>query len=93
MIILGLGGLINDPACAILNDGKLSAAVEQKKIARYYQPGELPSEAIAMALQLAGVTADNINAVALVRPFATGPETALHLALRARFPKSQLVLV
>jgi carbamoyltransferase len=93
MIILGLGGLINDPACTILKDGKLTAAVEQKKIARYYQAGELPGEAIAMALQLSGVTADSVDSVALVRPFATGPESALHLALRARFPKSQLVLV
>jgi carbamoyltransferase len=93
MIILGLGGLINDPACTILNDGKLAAAVEQKKIARQYRPGELPTEAMAMALQLSDVTADAVDSVALVRPFATGPETALHLALRARFPKSQLVLV
>ncbi len=93
MIILGLGGLINDPACTILKDGKLTAAVEQKKVARHYQAGELPAEAIAMALQLSAVTADSVDAVALVRPFATGPETALHLALRARFPKSQLVLV
>jgi carbamoyltransferase len=93
MIILGLGGLINDPACTILKDGKLAAAVEQRKIARYYQSGELPTEAMSMALQLSGITAQEVDSVALVRPFATGPESVLHLALRARFPKSQLVLV
>ena len=31
MIILGLGGIINDPACAVLKDGELAAAVEQKQ--------------------------------------------------------------
>lgn len=93
MIILGLGGLINDPACAVLIDGKLVAAVEQKKIARRYQPGELPLEAIQSALGLAKLTADQVNCVALVRPFSTGPESELHLSLRERFPNGQLVVV
>ncbi len=93
MIILGLGGLINDPACTILKDGALAAAIEQKKIARRFQSGELPLEAIALALELSGVSAEQVDQVALVRPFAAGPETPVHLALRARFPNSQLVLV
>ena len=43
MIILGIGGLLNDAACAVLKDGELVAAVEQKKVARRFQPGELPA--------------------------------------------------
>src|SRR6266852_4697204 len=93
MIILGLGGLLNDPACVILKGGGLVAAVEQKKVSRHFELGELPTEAISTALDLARATADQVDCVALVRPFATGPETELHLALRARFPKAQLVLV
>ena len=93
MIILGLGGLINEPACAVLKNGELTAAVEQKKIARRHQPGELPAEAITMALELSGTAPDQVDCVALVRPFATGNEADTHLALRALFPKSQLILV
>ncbi len=91
--ILGLGGLINDPACTILRHGKLASAVEQKKVARHTQPGELPAEAIAIALDLAGISASQVDCVALVRPFSTGPESELHLSLRERFPHGQLVVV
>jgi carbamoyltransferase len=93
MIILGLGGLLNEPACAVLKHGALVSAVEQKKVSRRHEPGELPQEAIESALTLAGVTSDAVDCVALVRPFTTGQESALHLALRARFPSSRLVLV
>ena len=34
MIILGIGGLLNDAASAILVDGQLAAAVEESKIVR-----------------------------------------------------------
>ena len=34
MIILGLGGILSDAACALLRDGELIAAIEEKKIAR-----------------------------------------------------------
>ena len=47
MIILGLGGILSDAACALLRDGELIAAVEEKKIARRYTTGELPQQAIA----------------------------------------------
>jgi carbamoyltransferase len=93
VIILGLGGLLNDSACAVLKNGKLSAAIEQTKIARQMRPGELPREAIAAALDLARVSHDQVDCVALVRPFATGQESELHLELRALFPNSRLLMV
>ena len=93
MTILGIGGLLNDAACAILRNGRLAAAVEQKKLARRFQPGELPDESIAACLRMADVRADEVDLVAIVRPFATGPETELHLELRGAFPNSQVVLV
>ncbi|MEO7143934.1 MAG: carbamoyltransferase C-terminal domain-containing protein [Bryobacteraceae bacterium] len=93
MIILGLGGLVNDAACAILVDGKLAAAVEQKKIAHRQRPGELPAEAIAECLALAGVGPGQVDSVAVARPFADGPDAALHLDLRARFSNSRMLLV
>jgi carbamoyltransferase len=93
MIIVGLGGLLNEPACAVLRNGALASAVEQKKVSRRHTPGELPVEAIDSALKLAGVTSSAVDCVALVRPFATGHEPALHMELRARFPSSRLMLV
>jgi carbamoyltransferase len=93
MIILGIGGLLNDAACAVLRDGELAAAVEQKKVARRFQPGELPSDAVSACLRMAGVEAGQVDCVALVRPFTSGPETATHLELRDAFPRSEVVLV
>lgn len=93
MTIVGLGGLLNDAACAVLRDGKLVAAVEQAKIARHATADELPEAAIQTALSLAGVPAAEVDCVSLVRPFAKGPETSAHLELRALFPKAELVLV
>ncbi len=93
MIILGIGGILSDAAAAVLKDGELAGAVEQRKVARQLRPGELPEEAIAASLRLAGASADQVDCVAIVRPLSTGPETALHLTLRAKFPNSRIVLV
>ncbi len=93
MTILGIGGLLNDPAAAILKDGRLVAAVEEKKLARHYRQGELPEAAVAECLRQAGVAPENVDCVAIARPVATGPETALYLELRALFPASQIVVV
>src|ERR1041385_7276346 len=89
MIILGLGGLPKDPACAVLKDGDLVSAVEQRKIARSAPPSELPEEAIASALQCSRLDADAVNCVALVRPFSQD----IHLSLRSKFPKAQVLMV
>ena len=52
--------------------------------------GGLPEQSIAMCLHLAGAKAEQVDAVALVRPI---PETDLHLKLRAQFPNSRIVLI
>ncbi len=93
MVILGIGGMLNDAACALMKDGELVAAVEQNKIARRQRPGELPEEALGACLKLGGITAEQVDSVAIVRPFSLGPEGITHLELRAQFPNSQIVLV
>ncbi len=93
MIILGIGGILNDAAAAVLKDGVLAGAVEQRKVARNTPPGELPEEAIAAVLALARTAPASVDCVAVVRPLAAGPDTALHLELRAKFPNSRIVLV
>jgi carbamoyltransferase len=101
MVILGIGGILGDAASAILKDGRLAAAIEESKLsrqglkpgARADSPTGLPEQSIATCLSLAGVPPDGVDAIAIVRPLASGPETSLHLQLRARFPNSRIVLV
>jgi carbamoyltransferase len=89
MIILGLGGLNTDAACAVLKDGELVAAVEERKVARQATAGVLPQAAIASALDVARLMPADVNTVALVRPFAQ----QIHLTVRAQFPNAQTLMV
>jgi carbamoyltransferase len=92
-VILGLGGLLGDPACCVLKDGEISSAVEQTKVSRQDRPGSFPNEAFQIALQIAAVKQDQIDCVAIARPFSVGPESAVQLSLRAKFPTSEIVVV
>ncbi len=89
MIILGLGGLNTDAACAVLKDGELVAAVEERKVARQATADALPQAAIASALEVAGLTSADVTCIALVRPFAQ----QIHLTVRAQFPNAQTLMV
>jgi carbamoyltransferase len=89
MIILGLGGLNKDAACAVLKDGELVSAVEERKVARQVAAGALPQAAITSALEVARLTPGDVNCVALVRPFAQ----EIHLTLRSQFTRAQVLMV
>ncbi len=91
--IVGLGGLLSDPACCVLRGGVIQAAVEQAKVAHQDRPGTFPEEALQIALETAGVTASTIDCVAVARRFAASSESLAQLELRARFPKSEIVVV
>ena len=93
MVILGLGGLLRDAACAVIKDGKLEAAIEEAKLTRGLGPGGLPQASIAACLRLAGAAPQEVDCVAIVRPFARGPESVFHVALRDQFPNSEIVVV
>jgi carbamoyltransferase len=88
-IILGLGGLVSDPACCVIKDGRIASAVEQAKVSRQDRPGSFPDEAFQLALKGANVEARKIDCVAVALPFAG----AAQLELRARFPQSEIVVV
>lgn len=92
-IIVGLGGLLSDSACCVLKNGEIAGGVEQGKVGRQDRPGEFPDEAFNLALQVARVKPQEIDCVALARPFAPGPESAAQLEMRARFPSSEIVIV
>ena len=96
MIILGIGGMAGDAACAVLKDGELAAAVEESKLSRRSSPGhdrELPKESISACLRLAGAKPDQVDCVAIVRPLGNGPNAELHLHLRSLFPKSRMMIL
>ncbi len=88
MMILGIGGLESDAACAILRDGELVGALEEEKL-RHGPPSGLPEGAMAGCLQLAGAHAKDIGWIAIARPF----NTQLHIDLRNRFPQARIALV
>jgi carbamoyltransferase len=92
-VLIGLGGLLGDPACCVIKDGQLASAVEQAKVSRTDRPGSFPSEALALALEIAGVKEAEIEGVALARPFSIGSESDAQLELRARFARSEIVVV
>jgi carbamoyltransferase len=46
-----------------------------------------------MCLELAGVSAGQVDCVAVARPIPASPETGLHLKLRSRFPNSRMALI
>ena len=87
MNILGIGGVLNDAAAAIIRDGRIAAAIEEAKLTRRPEPGRLPEAAIAACLKIANLTAGDIDHVALARPLPTG--SALPSALRV-FTKARI---
>ncbi|MEP7351698.1 MAG: carbamoyltransferase C-terminal domain-containing protein [Acidobacteriota bacterium] len=93
MAILGLGGLMGDAACAVLRNGELKAAIEENKLTRGWRSGGIPHASIAECLRIAGATRDQVECVAIARPFAQGPEAHFHVALRDMFPKAEIVVV
>jgi carbamoyltransferase len=93
MIVIGLGGLRNDAACALLKNGEILAAVEESKVTRGQRPPGLPQNSIEECLRLSGATRDQVDCVAIVRPVSRGPEAELHLTLRDLFPHAEVVVV
>jgi carbamoyltransferase len=88
MNVLGIGGVLSDAAAVLIQDGQITAAVEEAKLIRRKQPGLLPEAAIASCMEIGGVAADEIDYVALARPLPPGPELAI--ALR-RFLNAKIV--
>jgi len=78
---------------AVLKNGELRAAIEEAKLTRGSAPGTIPQASIAECLRLADATRDNVDCVAIARPFARGPEAVFHVALRDQFPKSEIIVV
>jgi carbamoyltransferase len=91
--ILGLGGLLSDAAWCVIKNGQLAAAVEQTKVSRRARENAFPEESLRTVLEVAHVRAEEVGIVAVARPLAEGAESTAQLDLRARFPKSEIVVV
>ncbi len=92
-IIAGFGGLLSDPACCVIKDGRVASAVEQAKVSRHERLGSFPDDAFNLALKIAGVKPEEVGCIAVARPFAVGPESVMQLELRARFPDAEVVVI
>lgn len=92
MIILGIGGSLAKAACAIIRDGKLIAAVEERKLSRQRQHSGLPEHAIGFCLHQAKAHFSDVTYIALVRPLAQSVDARIHLEIRQRFPNAQLIV-
>ena len=90
MNILGIGGVLSDAAAAIIQDGRIAAAVEEAKLTRRKDAGRLPENAIATCCSIAGIGPADVDYVALARPLPSGSE--LPVALRT-FSKARIVSV
>jgi len=94
MVILGLGGLLSNAACAVLKNGEIQAAIEENKLSRIPgRPTSLPEASVEECLRLAKASHADVECVAVVRPFARGRESDFHLALRSQFPNAEIVVV
>ena len=91
MKILGIGGIGGDAASVILNDGVVTAAIEESKLDRGHTHGGLPMASIAACLQLSHLTPRDIDYVTLVRPRLA--DARMHLTIRDHFPHSRIALV
>src|SRR6185369_17662651 len=69
MNILGISGQERDAAAALIQDGKVIAAIEEEKLARIRHigmnyAGGLPFRAIEFCLERAGISFDKVDCVA-----------------------------
>src|SRR6266478_1123243 len=67
VIVLGVNAYHGDVSAALLRDGHLVAAVEEERFTRVKHAAGFPRHAIAACLTMAGVTAAEIDHVAISR--------------------------
>ena len=91
MKILGIGGIGGDAAAVVLDNGAVTAAIEESKLSRGHKHSGLPMASISACLRLSHLSPEQIDYVALVRPRTA--DSRLHLTLRDHFPQSRLALV
>lgn len=64
MVVLGISCYYHDSAAAVIVDGNLVAAAEQERFSRKKHDSDFPHDAIDFCLQKAGITIDQVDAIA-----------------------------
>ncbi|HBX67637.1 MAG TPA: hypothetical protein DEG32_16335, partial [Balneolaceae bacterium] len=64
MTILGISAFYHDSAACIIRDGKVLAAAQEERFTRKKQDESFPSNAVKYCLDFAGVTIDELDALA-----------------------------
>jgi carbamoyltransferase len=68
--ILGISAFYHDSAAALITDGKIVAAAQEERFTRIKHDYNFPNNAIEYCLKEAGITADQLSAVAFYdKPF------------------------
>jgi carbamoyltransferase len=94
MNILGISGQERDAAAALIQDGKVVAAIEEAKLARIRHvgmnyAGGLPYRAIEFCLDRARITFDDLDYVAYYLRSQSMPPT--HLSSKSSLRTSSIV--
>lgn len=70
MYILGISAFYHDSAAAIIEDGKIIAAAQEERFTRKKQDPSFPVNAVKFCLEYAGVSIDELDAIAFYdKPF------------------------
>src|SRR6266567_6447277 len=84
MIILGINAYHGDAAAAIIEDGKLIAAVEEERFNRIKHCAGFPTESVRYCLEAAGVSIEEVEHIGISRdPSAHLHKKILFAATRA----------
>ena len=65
--ILGISAFYHDSAAALVVDGDIVAAAQEERFTREKYDARFPSQSIAYCLQEAGLTADQLDYVVVLR--------------------------
>ena len=92
MHVLGLSFYYHDSSAALVSDGVLVAAAEEKRFSRVKHDSGFPSLAIEFVLERAGLTINDVDHVVFYeKPFVKFER--LLLSSMATFPRSSAVFV
>ncbi len=79
MIILGLNYIYHDSTACIVKDGKLVVAIEEERITRQKHTSAFPVKSIARCLEVAGITAKDIDKIAVsMKPYLDWSRKFVH---------------
>ncbi len=79
MNILGLNYIYHDSTACVVKDGKLVVAIEEERLTRQKHTEAFPKQAIARCLEIAGLTAKDIDHIAIsVQPRLDWPKKAAY---------------